>query len=55
MLTIPCVSKSSFFGLLAFAEDHVVCLDSWTILAEGREGDSVDSLVEATGSNFARC
>ena len=49
MLAIPSVSESSFFGLLAFAEDHVVCLDPWTILAKGREGDSVDSLVEEAG------
>ena len=44
MLTIPSVSESSFFGLLAFAEDHVVRLDPRTILAESREGDSVYSL-----------
>ena len=45
MLAIPRVSESSFFGLLALAEDHVVRLDPWTVLAKGREGDSVDSLV----------
>ena len=47
MLAIPSVSESSFFGLLAFAEDHVVRLDAWTILAKSREGDSIDSLIEA--------
>ena len=49
MLAIPCVSESSFFGLLAFAEDHVVRLDPRTILAQGREGDSVDGLIDAEG------
>ena len=52
MLAIPSVSESSFFGLLAFAEDHVVRLDPWTILAKGREGDSVDSLVEEAGKTL---
>lgn len=47
MLAIPSVSESSFFGLLALAEDHVVRLDPWTVLAKGREGDSIDSLVKA--------
>ena len=56
MLAIPCVSEASFFGFLAFAEDHVVRLDPWTILAKGREGDSVDSLIEATARiNFVKC
>ena len=56
MLAIPCVSEASFFGFLAFAEDHVVGLDPWTILAKGREGDSVDSLIEATARvNFVKC
>ena len=48
MLAIPSVSEASFFGFLAFAEDHVVCLDPRTILAKGREGDSIDSLIEAS-------
>ena len=47
MLAIPCLSEASFFGLLAFAEDHVVRLDPWTILTKGGEGDSIDSLIKA--------
>ena len=55
MLAIPCVSEASFFGLLAFAEDHVVRLDPWTILAKSREGDSIDGLIEATARvNFVK-
>ena len=55
MLAVPSVSEASFFGFLAFAEDHVVRLDPWTILAKGREGDSIDSLIEASARvNFVK-
>ena len=54
MLAIPSVPESSFFGLLAFAEDHVVRLDPWTILPKGREGDRVDRLIEAAGSTLVK-
>ena len=55
MLAVPSVSEASFFGLLAFAEDHVVRLDPRTILAKGREGDSIDSLIEASARvNFVK-
>ena len=47
MLAIPCLSEASFFGLLAFAEDLMVRLDPRTILAKGREGHSIDRLIEA--------
>ena len=55
MLAVPSVSEASFFGFLAFAEDHVVRLDPRTILAKGREGDSIDSLIEASARvNFVK-
>ena len=55
MLAVPSVSEASFFGFLAFAEDHVVRLDPRTILAKSREGDSVDSLIEASARvNFVK-
>ena len=47
MLAIPGLSEASSLGFLAFAEDHVVRLDPGTVLSKGREGDSVNSLVEA--------
>ena len=46
MLAIPGLSEASSLGFLAFAEDHVVRLDPGTVLSKGREGDSVNSLVE---------